>query len=75
MYCPPKITFLEGNTLIKRAGHIILREANVNLLIPAGGVPEGSVFSLTMMTSKQSNFPSERKTPQLPPFIKFGGEG
>ncbi|KAJ8023847.1 Netrin receptor UNC5B-b [Holothuria leucospilota] len=59
----------------ENGGEITLREANVHLLIPVGAVTTGSVVSLTMMTSKQGNVPSEGRTPQLSPVIKVGPEG
>ncbi|KAJ8023737.1 UNC5C-like protein [Holothuria leucospilota] len=59
----------------ENGGEIILREANVHMLIPVGAVSTGSIVSLTMMTSTQGNVPSERRTPQLSPVIKVGPEG
>ncbi|KAJ8023733.1 Netrin receptor UNC5B-b [Holothuria leucospilota] len=59
----------------ENGGEITLREANVHLLIPVGAVSKGSIVSLTMVTSKQGNVPSERRTPQLSPVIKVGPEG
>ncbi|KAJ8023860.1 Netrin receptor UNC5B-b [Holothuria leucospilota] len=59
----------------ENGGEITLREANVHLLIPVGAVSTGSIVSLTMMTSKQGNVPSEGRTPQLSPVIKVGPEG
>ncbi|KAJ8023757.1 Netrin receptor UNC5B-b [Holothuria leucospilota] len=59
----------------ENGGEITLREANVHLLIPVGAVSKGSIVSLTMMTSKQGNVPSEGRTLQLSPVIKVGPEG
>ncbi|KAJ8019381.1 Netrin receptor UNC5B-a [Holothuria leucospilota] len=59
----------------ENGGEITLREANVHLLIPVGAVSKGSIVSLTMMTSKQGNVPSEGRAPQLSPVIKVGPEG
>ncbi|KAJ8023723.1 Netrin receptor UNC5B-a [Holothuria leucospilota] len=59
----------------ENGGEITLREANVHLLIPVGAVSTGSIVSLTMMTSKQGNVPSEGRTLRLTPVIKVGPEG
>lgn len=59
----------------ENGGEIILRDADIHMLIPVGAVSKGCILSIAVMTTKHVTAPSEGRSPQLTPVIKCGPEG